>query len=132
YPEPSYALRELWNDHQSVDHGAHAHDRRRAPVARATHGSAGAEPGLAWRGRLFGLANTAYLAAGADAVRFCQTATFTTICIDYGAWRIDMTIRILNLPLGPLQTNCYVLACSATGQAAVIDPAWDGRTISRA
>jgi glyoxylase-like metal-dependent hydrolase (beta-lactamase superfamily II) len=43
-----------------------------------------------------------------------------------------MTIRILNLPLGPLQTNCYVLACSATGQAAVIDPAWDGRTISRA
>ncbi len=43
-----------------------------------------------------------------------------------------MTIKILCLPLGPLQTNCYVLACTATGQAAVIDPAWDGRTIAKA
>ncbi len=40
-----------------------------------------------------------------------------------------MTIRILQLPLGPLQTNCYVLACTTTSQAAVIDPAWDGRAI---
>jgi glyoxylase-like metal-dependent hydrolase (beta-lactamase superfamily II) len=38
-------------------------------------------------------------------------------------------IRILQLPLGPLQTNSYVLACTATKQAAVIDPAWDGRAI---
>lgn len=39
-------------------------------------------------------------------------------------------IRILHLPLGPLQTNCYVLADVGTGQAAVIDPAWDGRAIA--
>ena len=38
-------------------------------------------------------------------------------------------IRILQLPLGPLQTNCYVLACTTTSQAAVIDPSWDGRGI---
>lgn len=41
-----------------------------------------------------------------------------------------MTIRVLQLPLGPLQTNCYVLACTITNQAAVIDPSWDGRTIA--
>ncbi len=43
-----------------------------------------------------------------------------------------MTIRILKLPLGPLQTNCYLLACSATNEAAVIDPSWDGRAIHEA
>ncbi len=36
---------------------------------------------------------------------------------------------VLQLPLGPLQTNCYVLVCQETGKAAVIDPAWDGRLI---
>jgi hydroxyacylglutathione hydrolase len=36
---------------------------------------------------------------------------------------------ILQLPLGPLQTNCYLLACNETGTAAVIDPAWDGRLL---
>ena len=36
---------------------------------------------------------------------------------------------ILQFPLGPLQTNCYVLACNETKRAAVIDPAWDGRAI---
>jgi glyoxylase-like metal-dependent hydrolase (beta-lactamase superfamily II) len=40
-----------------------------------------------------------------------------------------MTLRMLQLPLGPLQTNCYILACTATNQAAVIDPSWDGRAI---
>ncbi len=40
-----------------------------------------------------------------------------------------MTMRILQLPLGPLQTNCYVLACTETSQAVVIDPSWDGRGI---
>lgn len=39
-------------------------------------------------------------------------------------------IRILQLPLGPLQTNCYVLADEDTAQAAVIDPSWDGRAIA--
>ncbi len=41
-----------------------------------------------------------------------------------------MTIRIMQLPLGPLQTNCYILACTATKRAAVIDPAWDGLAIA--
>lgn len=40
-----------------------------------------------------------------------------------------MTLRIMQLPLGPLQTNCYVLACTKTNKAAVIDPGWDGRAI---
>lgn len=40
-----------------------------------------------------------------------------------------MSIRILTLPLGPLQTNCYVMICLRTHQAAVIDPSWDGRAI---
>lgn len=39
-------------------------------------------------------------------------------------------IRILQLPLGPLQTNCYVLADTIEKQVAVIDPAWDGRAIA--
>lgn len=38
--------------------------------------------------------------------------------------------QVLQLPLGPLETNCYVLASAATGHAAVIDPAWDGRAIA--
>lgn len=41
-----------------------------------------------------------------------------------------MPIQILHLPLGPLQTNCYVLACTTTSQAAVIDPSWEGLTIA--
>jgi len=40
-----------------------------------------------------------------------------------------MTLSIIQLPLGPLQTNCYLMACTVTKQAAVIDPAWDGRAI---
>lgn len=40
-----------------------------------------------------------------------------------------MTIQIKQLPLGPLQTNCYLVACTATSEAAVIDPGWDGRAI---
>lgn len=39
-------------------------------------------------------------------------------------------IRILQLPLGPMQTNCYLLACETTMQAAVIDPGWNGRSIA--
>jgi glyoxylase-like metal-dependent hydrolase (beta-lactamase superfamily II) len=40
-------------------------------------------------------------------------------------------VQVLQLPLGPLQTNCYILACTATGEAVVIDPAWDGRGIAK-
>ncbi len=38
--------------------------------------------------------------------------------------------EILQLPLGPLQTNCYILACIETNQAAVIDPSDNGRFIA--
>ncbi len=38
--------------------------------------------------------------------------------------------QILQLPIGPLQTNCYILACEETMQAAVIDPGWNGRAIA--
>ncbi len=40
-----------------------------------------------------------------------------------------MAIQIIQLPLGPLQTNCYIVGCTTTGKAAVIDPGWDGRAI---
>ena len=33
------------------------------------------------------------------------------------------------LILGPVSTNCYIIADSDSGEAAVIDPAWDGRAI---
>lgn len=39
--------------------------------------------------------------------------------------------KILQLPLGPMQTNCYVLACETTQQAAVIDPSWNGRGLAQ-
>jgi len=39
-------------------------------------------------------------------------------------------IEILQLPLGPLQTNCYLLICQTTQKAAVIDPSWDGQQIA--
>ena len=39
-------------------------------------------------------------------------------------------IEILQLPLGPLQTNCYVLVCEETLATAVIDPSWNGRAIA--
>jgi hydroxyacylglutathione hydrolase len=41
-------------------------------------------------------------------------------------------IEILMLPMGPLQTNCYVLACTETLTAAVIDPSWNGRSVAAA
>ncbi len=39
--------------------------------------------------------------------------------------------KILQLPLGPIQTNCYVVGDQATGRAIVIDPAFAGRTIAQ-
>jgi glyoxylase-like metal-dependent hydrolase (beta-lactamase superfamily II) len=41
-------------------------------------------------------------------------------------------INILQLPLGPLQTNCYLFGCTETNEAAVVDPAWNGEAIVRA
>lgn len=39
-------------------------------------------------------------------------------------------MKIIQLPLGPLQTNCYLLGCEETNHAAVIDPSWNGRFIA--
>lgn len=39
-------------------------------------------------------------------------------------------VQVRQIPLGPLQTNCYLLGCEATNLAAVIDPAFDGKSIS--
>lgn len=41
----------------------------------------------------------------------------------------DSKATILQLSLGPLQTNCYLLACNETKEAAVVDPSWDGRLL---
>jgi hydroxyacylglutathione hydrolase len=40
-------------------------------------------------------------------------------------------IEILQLPLGPLQTNCYLAICKETLETAVIDPSWNGRHIAK-
>jgi hydroxyacylglutathione hydrolase len=39
------------------------------------------------------------------------------------------TLHIKQLTLGPLQTNCYLVGDEDTYEAAIIDPAWDGRSI---
>jgi glyoxylase-like metal-dependent hydrolase (beta-lactamase superfamily II) len=35
------------------------------------------------------------------------------------------SLEVLQIPLGPVQTNCYLAADSATGDAVIIDPGWD-------
>ena len=40
-----------------------------------------------------------------------------------------MTLEIVTFPLGPVPTNTYLIADSASGDTAVIDPAWDGEVI---
>jgi glyoxylase-like metal-dependent hydrolase (beta-lactamase superfamily II) len=37
---------------------------------------------------------------------------------------------IQQIPFGPLETNCYLLACSETREAAYIDPSWDGDVLA--
>jgi hydroxyacylglutathione hydrolase len=39
-------------------------------------------------------------------------------------------VQVRQLSLGPLQTNCYLVGCETTFQAAIIDPAWDGNSIA--
>lgn len=38
-------------------------------------------------------------------------------------------LEIIPLVLGPVSTNCYLIADPNSGEAAVIDPAWDGQII---
>ncbi|HEX7540987.1 MAG TPA: MBL fold metallo-hydrolase [Anaerolineales bacterium] len=38
-------------------------------------------------------------------------------------------LEIIPLVLGPVSTNCYLIADPDSGEAAVIDPAWDGQVI---
>lgn len=38
-------------------------------------------------------------------------------------------MRVITLPLGPLETNCYIVADPDSGEAAIIDPAWSAATI---
>lgn len=40
-------------------------------------------------------------------------------------------LKLQAIPLGPLQTNCYLAGCDETKAAAIIDPAWDGQAIAR-
>jgi hydroxyacylglutathione hydrolase len=41
-------------------------------------------------------------------------------------------IKVVQLPLGPLQTNCYLVADAASGDAAVIDPGDEAPVVLRA
>jgi len=39
--------------------------------------------------------------------------------------------EVISLTLGPVETNCYLVADLAQHEAVVIDPAWDGEYIAR-
>jgi len=41
----------------------------------------------------------------------------------------DEALAVVSFVLGPVGTNAYLVADPATGDAAVIDPAWDGQVI---
>jgi hydroxyacylglutathione hydrolase len=43
-----------------------------------------------------------------------------------------MTARIQTIVVGPLQTNCSIIADEATGQAAIVDPGDEAERIARA
>ncbi|MGH2523914.1 MAG: MBL fold metallo-hydrolase [Anaerolineales bacterium] len=43
-----------------------------------------------------------------------------------------MPIRILQLPLGPIQTNCFIAGDDDTNDAVVIDPGWDAPQVLNA
>jgi glyoxylase-like metal-dependent hydrolase (beta-lactamase superfamily II) len=43
-----------------------------------------------------------------------------------------MNVTIQCLPVGPLETNCYIVSCDATKRAAIIDPGDEPERIVRA
>ena len=38
-------------------------------------------------------------------------------------------VRVACRVVGPIETNCYILACSETGKAVIVDPGGDGDVI---
>jgi len=38
-------------------------------------------------------------------------------------------MQIRTIPVGPLQTNCYLAICPETKAAAIIDPGWSGESL---
>jgi hydroxyacylglutathione hydrolase len=44
---------------------------------------------------------------------------------------IESDVQIHRFVLGPVQTNTYVVGNAATGEAVVIDPAWDGARLAQ-
>ena len=38
-------------------------------------------------------------------------------------------MKVVTLPLGPIQTNCFIAADGETQEAVVIDPGWDARRV---
>lgn len=40
-------------------------------------------------------------------------------------------LDLRQLPIGPLQTNCYFVGCRQTRQAAIVDPAWNGKRLAQ-
>ena len=45
---------------------------------------------------------------------------------------MDTTLELVQVPLGPLHTNCYLVADPATHDAVVIDPGWDAPMVLQA
>ncbi|MCP4141050.1 MAG: MBL fold metallo-hydrolase [Chloroflexi bacterium] len=41
-------------------------------------------------------------------------------------------MKIIALTLGPVETNCYIVADEESNEAIVIDPSWDGEQIAKA
>jgi glyoxylase-like metal-dependent hydrolase (beta-lactamase superfamily II) len=41
------------------------------------------------------------------------------------------TLDLRQMPMGPLQTNCYLIGCRQTMQAAIVDPSWSGEKLAR-
>ena len=39
-------------------------------------------------------------------------------------------LEIVNMVLGPVETNAYLVGDTRAGEAVVIDPAWDGEEIA--
>lgn len=40
-------------------------------------------------------------------------------------------MKLYSFPLGPLETNCYVVADEATGRCAIVDPGDDGAAVAQ-